>query len=120
MSASSGDSLGLAESERATCFPPAVAIGSSWNPAIAERIAAAIAREARAAGVHIVLGPGVNIKRSRLCGSNLEYLSEDPLVAGALATAFIQSLQAGGVGASVEHFAANNQETVALRGRAAR
>lgn len=115
MSAGSGDSLGLAESERATCFPPAVAIGSSWNPAIAERIGAAIAREARAAGVHIVLGPGVNIKRSPLCGRNFEYLSEDPLVSGVLATAFIQSLQAGGVGASVKHFAANNQETDRMR-----
>ncbi|WP_239525964.1 glycoside hydrolase family 3 C-terminal domain-containing protein [Microbacterium sp. B35-30] len=110
-----GDNLGLAESARATCFPPAVAVGSSWDPVVAERIGAAIAREARAAGVDIVLGPGVNIKRSPLCGRNFEYLSEDPLVSGVLGAAFVRSLQAGGVGASVKHFAANNQETDRMR-----
>ena len=110
-----GDNLGLAESARATCFPPAVAIGSSWDPVVAERIGAAIAREARAAGIDIVLGPGVNIKRSPLCGRNFEYLSEDPLVSGVLGAAFVRSLQAGGVGASVKHFAANNQETDRMR-----
>jgi beta-glucosidase len=110
-----GDNLGLSESAPATCFPPAVAIGSSWDPAVAERIGTAIAQEARAAGVDIVLGPGVNIKRSPLCGRNFEYLSEDPLVSGVLGTAFVRALQAGGVGASVKHFAANNQETDRMR-----
>jgi beta-glucosidase len=110
-----GDNLGLAESAAATCFPPAVAIGSSWDPSVAERVAAAIAREARAAGVDIVLGPGVNIKRSPLCGRNFEYLSEDPLISGVLGAAYVRSLQTAGIGGSVKHFAANNQETDRMR-----
>jgi beta-glucosidase len=101
----------LSGSVPATCFPPAVAVGSSWDPEVAARIGAAIGREARAAGVAVVLGPGVNIKRSPLCGRNFEYYSEDPLLAGALGTAYVRALQAQGVGTSVKHFAANNQET---------
>jgi beta-glucosidase len=109
-----GDNLGVSASQSATCFPPAGAVGSSWDASVAERIGAAVAREARAAGVHVVLGPGVN-KRSPLCGRNFEYLSEEPLVSGALGAAFVRSLQAGGVGASVKHFAANSSEA-SLRG----
>ncbi|MFD3684192.1 beta-glucosidase [Nocardiopsis sp. NPDC058631] len=105
------DHLGLEHSEPATCFPPAVAVGSSWDEDVAAKIGAALAKEARALGVDILLGPGVNIKRSPLGGRNFEYYSEDPLLTGRLATAYVKALQAGGVGASVKHFAANDQET---------
>jgi beta-glucosidase len=107
----SSDQIGFLDSLPATCFPPAVAVGSSWDPELAERIGAAVGIEARALGVHVVLGPGVNIKRSPLCGRNFEYYSEDPLLAGVLASAHVRGQQAQGVGASVKHFAANNQET---------
>jgi beta-glucosidase len=105
------DQIGFLDSLPATCFPPAVAVGSSWDPDLAERIGAAVAVEARALGVHVVLGPGVNIKRSPLCGRNFEYYAEDPLLAGVLAAAHVRGQQGEGVGASVKHFAANNQET---------
>src|SRR4051812_10406545 len=105
------EQIGLLESMPATCFPPAVAVASSWDPEVAERIGAAVGREARALGVPVVLGPGVNIKRSPLCGRNFEYYSEDPLLAGVLAAAHVRGQQREGVGASVKHFAANNQET---------
>jgi beta-glucosidase len=109
------DQLGLANAAPATCFPPAVAVGNSWDPDVAERIGAAVAAEARALGVHVVLGPGVNIKRSPLCGRNFEYYSEDPLLAGVLGSGHVRGLQRNGVGASVKHFAANNQETDRMR-----
>ena len=105
------DRLRLHDAMPATCFPAAVAVGSSWDPAVAERVGAAVGREARALGVHVALGPGVNIKRSPLCGRNFEYYSEDPLLAGLLGAAHVQGQQGQGVGASVKHFAANNQET---------
>jgi beta-glucosidase len=105
------DRIGLLASVPATCFPPAVAVGSSWDPEVAGAIGAAVGREARALGVPVVLGPGVNIKRSPLCGRNFEYYSEDPLVAGVLGAAHVRGQQGEGVGASVKHFAANNQET---------
>ncbi|WP_436777626.1 glycoside hydrolase family 3 C-terminal domain-containing protein [Yinghuangia sp. YIM S09857] len=104
------DHLGINESRPATCFPPAVAVGSSWDPDVAVRVGEAVAREARAYGIDVVLGPGVNIKRSPLCGRNFEYYSEDPLLSGVLAAAHVRAMQASGAGASVKHFAANNQE----------
>ncbi|MGF6823864.1 beta-glucosidase [Microbacterium sp. ZKA21] len=110
-----GDNFALTPSEESTCFPPAVALGSSWDSSVVARVARAIAREARMLGVDIVLGPGVNIKRSPLCGRNFEYLSEDPLLSGVLGAAYVNSLQAHGVGASVKHFAVNNQETDRMR-----
>ncbi|WP_328794573.1 glycoside hydrolase family 3 N-terminal domain-containing protein [Herbidospora solisilvae] len=82
---------------------------------MAARLGAAVGREARASGVTVVLGPGVNIKRSPLCGRNFEYYSEDPLLTGVLATAHVKAMQAEGAGASVKHFAANNQETDRMR-----
>lgn len=105
------DHLGLYNSEPATCFPPAVAVGSSWSVEVAARIGAALAREARTLGVDVLLGPGVNIKRSPLGGRNFEYYSEDPLLSGVLASAYVNALQEQGVGASLKHFAANDQET---------
>jgi beta-glucosidase len=109
------DHLGLADSVPATCFPPAVGLGASFDPDLIERVAGAIGAEAAAEGVAVVLGPGINIKRSPLCGRNFEYFSEDPLVSGVMGAAWVRGLQARGVGASLKHFAANNQETDRLR-----
>ena len=109
------ETAALGESRPATCFPPAVGLASSWNPALLKRVGAALGREAVAQGVDVVLGPGINIKRSPLCGRNFEYFSEDPLVAGRLASAMVYGLQSQGVGACVKHFAANNQETDRMR-----
>ncbi|MDJ0104873.1 glycoside hydrolase family 3 C-terminal domain-containing protein [Rhodococcus erythropolis] len=105
------DHLGFSSSAPATCFPPAVALGSGWDPGLAHRVAAALGLEARSFGVNVLLGPGINIKRSPLCGRNFEYFSEDPLLSGQLGVAWVNGLQAQGVGASLKHFAANNQET---------
>lgn len=110
-----GDHLGIIEGAPSTCFPPAVATGSSWDVDLVERVAAAIGDEARAAGVSVVLGPGVNIKRSIRCGRNFEYFSEDPVLSGRLGAAWVRGMQSRGVGASLKHFAANNQETDRLR-----
>ncbi|MEI5583573.1 family 78 glycoside hydrolase catalytic domain, partial [Agromyces sp. CCNWLW208] len=109
------DHLGLNTSVPATCFPPGVALGSSWDPALAREVGTAIAREARALGVDVVLGPGVNIKRSPLGGRNFEYLSEDPRLTGAIATEWVRGVQGEGVGTSLKHFAVNNQETDRMR-----
>lgn len=111
----SSDHLGLADSVPATCFPPAVALGSAWDPELAERVGRALGEEARAEGVGVLLGPGINIKRSPLCGRNFEYLSEDPIVSGVLGAALVCGLQSQGVGASLKHFAANNQEFDRMR-----
>jgi len=110
-----GDHVGLGDSVPATCFPTASALASSWNPDLARRVGEAIGREALRWQVSVVLGPGVNMKRSPLCGRNFEYLSEDPFLAGVLATALVQGIQSQGVGTSLKHFAANNQETDRMR-----
>ncbi|WP_328468992.1 glycoside hydrolase family 3 C-terminal domain-containing protein [Actinoplanes sp. NBC_00393] len=110
-----GNQAGISGSLPATCFPTASALGSSWDPDLVRRIGAAIGAEACAQGVAVVLGPGVNIKRSPLCGRNFEYFSEDPLLAGVLGEAHVVGVQSQGVGACVKHFAANNQETDRLR-----
>ncbi|GAA4491517.1 glycoside hydrolase family 3 C-terminal domain-containing protein [Microbacterium panaciterrae] len=109
------DHLGLGESAPATCFPPAVGLGQSWDPELAHRIGRALAAESQAQGVSVLLGPGVNIKRDPRCGRNFEYLSEDPFLTGLLATSWVNGLQSGGVGASLKHFAANNAETDRMR-----
>lgn len=107
----SQDNLGINGSEPATCFPTAATTACSWNPELLHEMGGAIAQEALAEGVSVVLGPGVNIKRSPLCGRNFEYFSEDPLLAGELGAAFINGAQEQGAGASLKHFACNNQET---------
>lgn len=109
------DHLGLGASVPATCFPPAVSLGQSWDPQLAERVAAALAVESQAQGVDVLLGPGINIKRDPRCGRNFEYLSEDPFLTGLLATSWVNGLQGGGVGASLKHFAANNAEFDRMR-----
>ncbi|MFI6498871.1 beta-glucosidase [Nonomuraea typhae] len=110
-----GDHLGVGHSLPATCFPPAAALGSSWDASLVRAVGEALGREARAMDVQVLLGPGVNIKRSPLCGRNFEYFSEDPRLSGVLGAALVLGIQAQGVGAAVKHFAANNQETDRLR-----
>ena len=107
---------GVAQSEPATAFPSAVTTASSWNPENAWRMGAAMAAECRRSGVHLLLGPGVNIKRNPLCGRNFEYFSEDPLLAGKMGAAQVQGIQSGGVGVSVKHFALNNSENYRFMG----
>ncbi|MEN3976300.1 glycoside hydrolase family 3 C-terminal domain-containing protein [Emcibacter sp. SYSU 3D8] len=104
------------QSEPSTAFPVGVAMGATWNPARVREAAAAMAREARASGVNILLGPNINIQRTPLGGRNFETYSEDPVLSGELALAFVEGVQGEGVGVSVKHFAANNQEHERLRG----
>jgi beta-glucosidase len=110
-----GDHVGLLASAPATCFPTASALASSWDPELFRTIGEALGREAKKLGVSVVLGPGINMKRSPLCGRNFEYVSEDPWLAGELATAMVEGTQSEGVGTSVKHYAANNQEDDRLR-----
>jgi len=109
------DHLGLHNSVPATCFPTASALGSSWNDELFRTVGEALGRECVRWGVSVLLGPGINMKRSPLCGRNFEYLSEDPWLAGELATAMVQGVQSQGIGTSVKHYAANNQEDDRLR-----
>ena len=104
------DMLGVNESEPATCFPTAVTSGATWDTALLKEEGRAIGEEGLSYGVDVVLGPGVNIKRNPLCGRNFEYFSEDPYFAGAMGAAWVQGAQESGVGTSLKHFAANNQE----------
>ncbi len=110
-----GDHVGAGRSVPATCFPTAAALGSSWDVDLVREVGEAIATEARAQGVSVVLGPGINIKRSPLCGRNFEYLSEDPVISGVIGAALVSGIQSRGVGTSLKHFAVNNQETDRLR-----
>ena len=100
----------LSTSVPATCFPTASALASSWDTDLIRQAGIALAEEAQANDVQILLGPGVNMKRSSLGGRNFEYFSEDPLLAGKMAAAYIQGVQSQGVGTSLKHYAANNQE----------
>jgi len=104
------DHLGLNASVPATCFPPAASMANTWNPELGEKLGQALGKEAAAHDVHVVLGPGLNIKRSPLCGRNFEYFSEDPILAGKMAAAYIRGIQKVGVAACPKHFAVNSQE----------
>lgn len=108
------DHLGLNAAYPATCFPTASAAANSWDEEMIEQMGVRLGEETRAQHVGVILGPGVNIKRSPLCGRNFEYYSEDPLLAGKCAAALIRGIQSTGVAACVKHFAANSQETLRM------
>lgn len=99
------------ESRPAVCYPSESALACSFDENLLETIGEALGAEAEEQGVQVLLGPGVNIKRSPLCGRNFEYFSEDPLLSGKLAAAYIRGVQKNGTGCSLKHFAGNNQET---------
>lgn len=111
-----GDHLGLNASVSTTCFPTASAAASTWNPALLRKMGDALGKEARREDVNIILGPGVNMKRNPLCGRNFEYYSEDPYLSGVLAAAWVDGVQRNGVGTSLKHYAANNQEAKRMNG----
>ena len=104
------DNLGLNESIPATCFPTAATMANSWDTGLGEELGRYLGEEAAANDVNVLLGPGLNIKRSPLCGRNFEYFSEDPYLAGKMAAAYIRGIQSTGVAACPKHFAANSQE----------
>lgn len=108
------DHLGLNGSQPSTCFPTAATVANSWDPELGEKIGEALGREAAHIGVDVVLGPGLNVKRSPLGGRNFEYFSEDPYLAGKIAAAYVRGIQAMGVGACPKHFAVNSQETLRM------
>ena len=109
--AGAADHLGLNPSVPATCFPTAATVACSWDPALGEEIGRAMGEEAAAQEVAVLLGPGLNTKRSPLCGRSFEYFSEDPYLAGKLAAGYIRGIQSKGVAACPKHFAVNSQET---------
>lgn len=108
--AGEGDHLGLNESLPATCFPTAAAVANSWDEELGRELGEALGEEAAAQKVNVLLGPGLNIKRSPLCGRNFEYFSEDPYLSGKMAAAYIKGIQSHGVYACPKHFAVNSQE----------
>ena len=113
--ASSTGETDLNDSVPATCFPPAAGLSSSWNPELIHKVGEAMAEECIQEKVAVILGPGVNIKRNPLGGRCFEYWSEDPYLAGHEAVGIVAGVQSKGVGTSLKHFAANNQETDRLR-----
>src|SRR5215468_4086281 len=104
------EGAGLPTSAPATCFPTASALASSWDTELIRRVGVALAEECQTHDVQVLLGPGVNMKRSPLGGRNFEYFSEEPVLAGKMAAAYIQGVQSQGVGTSLKHYAANSQE----------
>jgi beta-glucosidase len=104
------DHLGLNESVKATCFPSGAGLACSWDRDLIEKVGIALGEECQTEDVPIILGPATNIKRSPLCGRNFEYFSEDPFLASEMAANHIKGVQSQGVGTSLKHFAANNQE----------
>ncbi|HXL02717.1 MAG TPA: glycoside hydrolase family 3 C-terminal domain-containing protein [Candidatus Atribacteria bacterium] len=108
--ATESDHLGLHQSVPAICFPSGAGLACSWDRDLLKEVGAALAEECQAEGVSIILGPAANIKRSPLCGRNFEYFSEDPYLSSQMAASHIRGVQSGGVGTSLKHFVANNQE----------
>lgn len=109
-----GDHLGLGASAKATCIPCASTLANSWSVDTVRAMGRVVGADARAQGVHVLLGPGLNLKRSSLCGRSFEYYSEDPYLAGKLAAGYIQGVQENGVAACAKHFAANSQELLRM------
>ena len=108
--AGAADHLGLNPSVPATCFPTAATVACSWDPALGEEIGRAMGEEAAAQEVAVLLGPGLNTKRSPLCGRNFEYFSEDSYLSGKMAAAYVRGIQSEGISACPKHFAVNSQE----------
>ncbi len=108
--AGAADHLGLNPSVPATCFPTSATVANSWDPALGEAVGEAMGEEAAAQEVSVLLGPGLNIKRSPLCGRNFEYFSEDPYLAGKMAAGYVRGIQKNGIAACPKHFAVNSQE----------
>lgn len=104
------DFLGVNESEVATCFPTASLTGCSFDRELLKKLGVYLGKNAKKEELDVLLGPGINIKRSPLCGRNFEYFSEDPYLTGELASCYVKGLQSEGVGSSLKHFIANNQE----------
>ena len=111
-----GGDNGISESLPATSFPTAATTASGWDPENLRKMGEAIADECRRYGVHVLLGPGVNIKRNPLCGRNFEYFSEDPYLSGVLGAAMVEGVQSKGVGACIKHFALNSSENYRFMG----
>ncbi len=103
--------VGITNSIPATCYPTAATSACSWDPELLGEMGKALAQECLKEKVSVILGPGANMKRSPLCGRNFEYFSEDPFLAGRLASGFIDGVQSKGIGTSMKHFATNSQET---------
>lgn len=105
-----GDHIGINQSVPATCFPTAATIANSWDRELMKHMGEALAKECHSQHVSVLLGPGINIKRSPLCGRNFEYFSEDPYLTGEMASALVSEIEKHGIGTSLKHFAVNNQE----------
>ncbi len=114
--AGEGDHMGIGESIETVCYPTASALAASFDRNVLHRLGEALGQECQAEDVGMLLGPGINLKRSPLCGRNFEYFSEDPYLSGELGVSFVESLQEQGVASCVKHFAANNQETRRMSG----
>ncbi|MGR3778843.1 glycoside hydrolase family 3 C-terminal domain-containing protein [Bacillus paramycoides] len=108
--AEGADHLGIYNSIPSTCFPSAVGLASTWNKELIKQVGVALGEECQAENVGVLLGPGANIKRSPLCGRNFEYFSEDPYLSSQIAANHVKGVQSQGIGTSLKHFAANNQE----------
>lgn len=108
--AEGADHLGIYNSIPSTCFPAAVGLASTWNKDLIHEVGVALGEECQAEHVGVLLGPGANIKRSPLCGRNFEYFSEDPYLSSQMAINHVKGVQSQGIGTSLKHFAANNQE----------
>lgn len=108
--AAAADHLGLNASIPATSYPTAATMANSWDPELGEELGKRLGQEAAVQKVNVLLGPGLNMKRSPLCGRNFEYFSEDPYLAGKMAAGYVRGIQSNGISACVKHFACNNQE----------
>lgn len=111
-----GDHLGINKSIETVCYPTAAALASSFDRDVMRKLGEALGQECQAENVAMLLGPGLNIKRSPLCGRNFEYFSEDPYLAGEMGEAYVQALQGQGIAACAKHFACNDQETLRMSG----